>query len=201
VTLPASVQAALDAYSARYQELKAPRKLQWKTGLGTVRLELEHGGRSVQYAVSPIHAAIIMHFEERARWPARELADAVGAPLAVLRKKVVFWVNQGVLAESPGQDGAGAYHLVEAGEGATGGGARGPGEEEGVTVVADEEGESAVASAEEQMASDMQIYKVRTEKRMEKVKGVASLKDADVPRPTAVLSCVRLQLGSSSIRH
>lgn len=156
VRLPAPVQSVLDAYSARYQELKAPRKLGWRTGLGTVRLEVERGGRAVQYAVSPIHAAIVWHFQDRPRWAARELAEAVGAPLGVLRKKAVFWVNQGVLAESTGPDGGGLYRLVEGGEGA----ARGPSEEGEVTVVAEEEGESAVTSAEEQMASEMQVYKV-----------------------------------------
>ena len=41
----------LDTYAAKYRSLKAPRKLQWKPNLGTVRLELAIGGQTLEFNV------------------------------------------------------------------------------------------------------------------------------------------------------
>lgn len=45
--------------------------------------------------VSPFHASVLMHFQTRPEWPAAELAEQMGVEPDVLRRKVVFWINQG----------------------------------------------------------------------------------------------------------
>lgn len=45
--------------------------------------------------VSPFHASVLMHFQTRPEWPAAELAERMGVAPDVLRRKVVFWINQG----------------------------------------------------------------------------------------------------------
>ncbi|CAI5951627.1 unnamed protein product [Closterium sp. NIES-64] len=130
VRLPAPVTKLMEEYSTNYATLKAPRKLQWKANLGCVTIELEFGnGRSTQqYTVTPVQAAIILKFqtagagggdkcggsaddgaengevnkedETRPQWAASELAAAVGLSVPVLRRRITFWVNQGVIVES-----------------------------------------------------------------------------------------------------
>ena len=51
------------AYAARFSIVKTPRKLVWMKHLGSVDLTLTVGPREVDFTVTPIHAAIIMHFK------------------------------------------------------------------------------------------------------------------------------------------
>lgn len=103
--------------------MQAPRKLEWRPSLGTVQLELCIGGQELELSVrlppcaccsvhapaqglgtlfppppnqvSPVHAAIILQFRSRASWPVAELAAALGLAPEALRRKAVYWVNQG----------------------------------------------------------------------------------------------------------
>ena len=127
--LPSDVSAMLVTYGAKYRSLKAPRKLEWKPNLGSVQLELTIGDQqldvSVSYPflasspehllfplrptsfydltfslqVSPFHAAVLMHFQSRPEWPAAELALEMGVAPDILRRKAIFWINQGKLYE------------------------------------------------------------------------------------------------------
>ncbi|KAI3433290.1 hypothetical protein D9Q98_003109 [Chlorella vulgaris] len=99
-TLPPEVQAMLSTYAAKYRSLKAPRKLQWRPNLGTVQLELVIGEQTLEFNVSPFHASVLMHFHSRPEWPAADLADKMGVAPDVLRRKMMYWINQGVLSES-----------------------------------------------------------------------------------------------------
>ncbi|AQK66847.1 Anaphase-promoting complex subunit 2 [Zea mays] len=67
LVVPASVDQLLSDYAKRFHQIKTPRKLLWKKNLGTVKLELQFDGRSVQFTVAPVHAAIIMRFQEKSR--------------------------------------------------------------------------------------------------------------------------------------
>lgn len=98
--LPPEVSAMLSTYAAKYRSLKAPRKLQWRPSLGTVSLELAIGDQTLEFNVSPFHASVLMHFQSRPEWPAAELAERMGVAPDALRRKIVFWINQGVLSES-----------------------------------------------------------------------------------------------------
>lgn len=48
--------------------------------------------------VSPLHAAVLMRFQQQAEWLATELAQALGVAPEALRRKAVFWINQGARA-------------------------------------------------------------------------------------------------------
>ena len=45
--------------------------------------------------VSPFHASVLMHFQNRPEWPAGELAAKMGVAPDALRRKIIFWINQG----------------------------------------------------------------------------------------------------------
>lgn len=85
--------------------------------------------------------------QEQQRWGAAELAEALGLPAAVLRRKALFWVNAGVLVESRAGAGAPVYtaaqHYSAAADGAA------------AAAVEEEAGPSA---AEEQAAADMAVH-------------------------------------------
>lgn len=51
------------AYAARFSIVKTPRKLVWMKHLGSVDLTLTVGSREVDFTVTPIYAAIIIHFK------------------------------------------------------------------------------------------------------------------------------------------
>ncbi|TYJ96026.1 anaphase-promoting complex subunit 2 [Cucumis melo var. makuwa] len=97
INLPASVDHLLTDYAQRFNEIKTPRKLQWKKNLGTVKLELQFEDRELQFSVAPVHAVIIMQFQHKKSWSARSLAAAVGVPVDVLSRRINFWVNKGTI--------------------------------------------------------------------------------------------------------
>lgn len=43
---------------------------------------------------------IITVVQARAEWPAAQLAHVVGLSMEALRLRIMFWINQGVLAEA-----------------------------------------------------------------------------------------------------
>ncbi|CAN1321478.1 Anaphase-promoting complex subunit 2 [Linum perenne] len=163
LTLPAPIDQLLTDYANRYHEIKTPRKLLWKKNLGTVKLELQFEDREVQFTVTPIHAAIIMQFQDQTSWTSNQLASTLGVPVDVLNRRITFWISkafifiQGIVAESLGTEpNDNVYTLVEgnadAGKNA---GVSGTCEE---LLPGDDEGESSVASAEDQLRKEMTVY-------------------------------------------
>ena len=150
--LPAEVEARLATYWQRFHTIKAPRKLVWKKGLGSVRLHLTLAGARREFCVSPLHASIMLRFDGADRWELEALAEAMSLAPAVLRRKMRMWVNAGVLLEQQAADGSVAYSVVEALFSADEEG------EMGAPPAVDEERESAVATAEEQEAAGMRVY-------------------------------------------
>lgn len=149
LALPQPVEMALSRYAARFEALKAPRKLLWRKTLGAVALELRLGGETRTFNVSPPHAALVWRFSERDAWRADELAAALQLPLPALRKRAALWVNAGVLRESRDASSQLVFTVADAfgdAEGAVPG--AGGGEDAG----------GAVASAEEQAAAEMAVY-------------------------------------------
>eukprot|EP00898_Chlorokybus_atmophyticus_P006884 jgi/Chlat1/7197/Chrsp57S06846 len=112
VAMPPQVQSMLDTYAAKYHTIKTPRKLQWKSQLGSVKLELQFADGAAQFQVSSVHAAIILHFQERTQWSSVDLAAVMNLQPSVLRRKAMLWVNQGVLTEK--RNGAAGDVVYEA---------------------------------------------------------------------------------------
>ncbi|XP_010467021.1 PREDICTED: anaphase-promoting complex subunit 2 [Camelina sativa] len=150
--LPGPIDKLLSDYANRYHEIKTPRKLLWKKNLGTVKLELQFEDRTMQFTVSPTHAAIIMQFQEKKSWTSKDLAAVIGVPVDVLTRRVNFWISKGVLRESTGVDStSNVLTLVES--------ITDSGKNEGEELLTgDEESETSIASVEDQLRKEMTIY-------------------------------------------
>ncbi|URD73047.1 Anaphase promoting complex (APC) subunit 2 [Musa troglodytarum] len=157
LNIPTVVEQLLSDYARRFHEIKTPRKLLWKKNLGTVKLELQFEDRSMQFTVSPMHAVIIMQFQEQTSWTSKNLAAAIGVPTDTLNKRINFWISKGVLAESVGSDSDNHIFTIvsdmvdpnKTGINNT--------RCEGILAM-DEECERSVASVEEQLRKEMTVY-------------------------------------------
>lgn len=157
INLPEPVEQLLTDYAKRYTEIKTPRKLIWKKNLGSVKLELQFEDRAMQFNVTPLHASIIMQFQDQKKWTSKNLAAAVGVPVDVLNRRINFWISKGVLAESVGADSADhVFTLVETMNDTGKSGAIDGGCEE--LLAGDEDGERSVASVEDQLRKEMTVY-------------------------------------------
>ncbi|KAI3467318.1 hypothetical protein Pfo_023981 [Paulownia fortunei] len=156
LNIPGPVDQLLSDYAKRFNEIKTPRKLLWKKNLGTVKLELQFEDRMLSFTVTPLHASIISQFEDQTSWISKNLAAAVGVPVDVLNRRIYFWINKGILAESVLESGDHKFTLVEAlvESGKTGANS-GSCEE---LLVGDEDGERSVASVEDQLRKEMTVY-------------------------------------------
>ncbi|MBN3272417.1 ANC2 protein, partial [Polyodon spathula] len=146
--LPAPIKEVMESFTKRYEKLKAMRTLSWKPHLGSVTLDLELGDRTLSnLSVSPVHAAIIMHFQDRSSWTLEELGEALEMPASVLRRRMTLWQQQGVLREEP----AGTFVVVEKAQ------CERP-EKNVVLLESDEEGESNMATQSEQKEEKLQMF-------------------------------------------
>lgn len=146
LVLPPSVQKSLDNYTKAFETIKGNRTLQWKPHLGQVELEIEIGNKLLNFSVSPIHATIIYHFQEKATWTLEELSSVTHVTSTVLRRKLALWQSQGLLQEEE----PGVFVLVEDGQPTA------PNVE--VEEEDDEEAQSVTASTQDQKESDLQMY-------------------------------------------
>ena len=55
----------MDNYLKSFKSLKPNRSLKWKSSLGTVELELQFEGKTLDFTVNPVQATIIMHFQDQ----------------------------------------------------------------------------------------------------------------------------------------
>ncbi|OMO71854.1 hypothetical protein COLO4_27998 [Corchorus olitorius] len=155
--LPEPVDHLLSDYARRFHEVKTPRKLLWKKNLGTVKLELQFEDKAMQFTVGPVHAAIIMQFQEQTSWTSKNLAAATGIPVDVLNRRISFWISKGVLTESLGTDPSDhVFTLVEGMVDTSKNSGNGGNSEELLAV--DEEAERSVASVEDQLRKEMMVY-------------------------------------------
>ncbi|KAI3936756.1 hypothetical protein MKW92_019203 [Papaver armeniacum] len=153
LNVPEAVDHLLSDYAKRFNEIKTPRKLIWKKNLGTVKLELQFEDREVQFTVPPLHAAIIMQFQDQqTSWTSKNLAAAVGVPVDTLNRRINFWISKGILSESLGKESD--NHVFTLVDGAARNGVNSANCEE----AADEDGERSVASVEEQLLKEMTVY-------------------------------------------
>ncbi|XP_044037549.1 LOW QUALITY PROTEIN: anaphase-promoting complex subunit 2 [Siniperca chuatsi] len=147
--LPPLVCQAMEAYTHRYEKLKAMRTLSWKPHLGSVTLDVELEDRTLtNLTVSPIHAAIILHFQEKNCWTLEELSAKLGAPKELVHRKLALWQQHGVLREEAG----GRYYVVETGSSKEK-------MERGVMLIdSDEERDSNTTTQSEQREEKLQLF-------------------------------------------
>ena len=63
--LPEYIWKHLKNYTTAFEALKGNRTLVWKPHLGNVDLEIELKERTLQLSVSPVHATILWHFQDK----------------------------------------------------------------------------------------------------------------------------------------
>jgi anaphase-promoting complex subunit 2 len=78
-----------------------------------VDLELDVDGTSRAFTVSPLLANVILHFEDREAWGLNELAKTLAVKPEQLRKRLAYWVNQGVVKQSTPNEGEVLYTVVD----------------------------------------------------------------------------------------
>lgn len=57
----------IENYTNAFETLKGSRTLCWKNHLGIVDLEIELADRTLNLSVSPVHATILMHFQDQSK--------------------------------------------------------------------------------------------------------------------------------------
>ena len=175
-----------ERFHKHFSTIKQARKLKLLPHLGSVDLDLELDDGSVRsFSVSPMHAAIIHHFQAKGSlvrwfvgslvrafsfilrracvesWALEDLATELGCTdsLPLVRRRVVYWVQQGIL-DACGND---VYQVHKVQTEASGDAAAGDGTE-APTAPADEhdfdddEETTAVMSASSRQAETWQIW-------------------------------------------
>ncbi|XP_047323702.1 anaphase-promoting complex subunit 2 [Impatiens glandulifera] len=157
LNIPLPLDNLLTDYAKRFHHIKTPRKLVWKKNLGTVKLELQFEDRLVQFTVTPLLASIIMQFQDQTSWSSKHLAAALGVPVDVLNRRISFWISKGIISETMETEPSDhIFNLVEGVAEGTRAGANSGGCEE--LLVADEDGESSVATLEDQLLKEMTVF-------------------------------------------
>ncbi len=81
----------------------------WFYFLGQVNLEIEIGGKILEFSVTPFHAAIIYKFQEKDTWTINDLSSSLKCSTACIRKRINLWQNCGLLKE----EAKDTFRLVE----------------------------------------------------------------------------------------
>ncbi|KAK9879331.1 hypothetical protein WA026_004182 [Henosepilachna vigintioctopunctata] len=135
-----------ESFTKGFETLKGSRTLCWKNHLGIVDLEIELSSRTLSLSVSPVHATIMMHFQDSNRWTLNDLSKTMQVPPTVLRRKIGFWQSHGLLVENE-QD---IFLLKEETS------------EDNIVqdniIIEDYESESAMASAQDQRDEELQTF-------------------------------------------
>ncbi|GFS60495.1 anaphase-promoting complex subunit 2 [Trichonephila inaurata madagascariensis] len=142
--LPEYIWQNLKKYTTAFEALKGNRSLTWKSHLGSVDLEIELKGRILNLSVSPVHATILWHFQEKSKWSITELSSEMQIQPSVLRRKITLWQNHGVLSETESD----VFELIE--------------EQQTVNreamVIIEEEEESVTASSQDMKEEELQTF-------------------------------------------
>ncbi|KAL9988810.1 hypothetical protein ACROYT_G003298 [Oculina patagonica] len=138
------VQRAMDEYTHGFEALKGMRTLRWKPHLGLVEVEVELADRTLTMSVTPAQATAIIHFQEKERWTLEELSGVMHVPPGLLRRRLGFWISQGVLKE----ESTDTFIVVE----------KQKGQQRIPEVVMDAEVESVMASSQDQREEELQVF-------------------------------------------
>ncbi|KRT84695.1 hypothetical protein AMK59_845 [Oryctes borbonicus] len=142
-----NVNEQMKKYTTCFETLKGNRTLCWKKHLGLVDLDIELPDRTINfYSVTPIHATIILHFQDKCQWNLDELSRVMQVPPTVLRRKIGFWESQYLIVQTS-QD---VFQLVEKSE------------KDNLDVpreiIIEDESESAMASTQDQREEELQTF-------------------------------------------
>ncbi|XP_025843751.2 anaphase-promoting complex subunit 2 [Vulpes vulpes] len=144
--VPEDIREALEVYCKKYEKLKAMRTLSWKHTLGLVTMDVELADRTLSVAVTPVQAVVLLYFQDQATWTLEELSKVVKMPVALLRRRMSVWLQQGVLREEP----SGTFSVVEE--------ERPQDRDSMVLIDSDEESDSGMASQADQKEEELLLF-------------------------------------------
>ncbi|KAK1333947.1 hypothetical protein QTO34_004945 [Cnephaeus nilssonii] len=144
--VPEDIREALEVYCRKYEKLKAMRTLSWKHTLGLVTMDVELADRTLSVAVTPVQAVVLLYFQDQASWTLEALSKAVKMPVALLRRRMAVWLQQGVLREEP----AGTFSVVEE--------ERPQDRDNMVLIDSDDESDSGMASQADQKEEELLLF-------------------------------------------
>lgn len=122
------------------------RTLSWKHTLGLVTMDVELADRTLSVAVTPVQAVVLLYFQDQASWTLEELSKVVKMPVALLRRRMSVWLQQGVLREEP----AGTFSVVEE--------ERPQDRDSMVLLDSDDESDSGMASQADQKEEELLLF-------------------------------------------
>uniref|UniRef100_G1RCZ5 Anaphase-promoting complex subunit 2 n=1 Tax=Nomascus leucogenys TaxID=61853 RepID=G1RCZ5_NOMLE len=125
---------------------QAMRTLSWKHTLGLVTMDVELADRTLSVAVTPVQAVILLYFQDQASWTLEELSKAVKMPVALLRRRMSVWLQQGVLREEP----PGTFSVIEE--------ERPQDRDNMVLIDSDDESDSGMASQADQKEEELLLF-------------------------------------------
>ncbi|CAF1047201.1 unnamed protein product [Brachionus calyciflorus] len=99
IELPKQLEEIQTKFMKSYEAFKGNRTLIWKNTIGLVKIEIEIGKQMFEFDVSPIHAAVIIKFQEKDSWTLSELASSLKMCSFVLKKKIMYWKAQGLIKQ------------------------------------------------------------------------------------------------------
>lgn len=143
IKLPEYIWQHLKKYTAAFETLKGNRTLVWKPHLGLVNMEVTLKDRTLEFTVSPVHATILWHFQDKSKWTINELSSTMQMQASMLRRKITFWQSHGILQEKEKD----VFVLVEE--------KRSQNQD---LVVVEEEAESVTASSHDQREEELQTF-------------------------------------------
>ncbi|GAB5580279.1 anaphase-promoting complex subunit 2 [Prionailurus iriomotensis] len=130
----------------RFPPTRAMRTLSWKHTLGLVTMDVELADRTLSVAVTPVQAVVLLYFQDQASWTLEELSKVVKMPVALLRRRMAVWLQQGVLREEP----AGTFSVVEE--------ERPQDRDSMVLLDSDDESDSGMASQADQKEEELLLF-------------------------------------------
>jgi anaphase-promoting complex subunit 2 len=101
IELPNELKSIQEKITKSFETLKGNRTLLWKNTLGQVTIDVDFGDNHspTEFTVSPVHAAVIIKFQEKETWSLQELSQSLKMCAITLRKKLAFWKSHGLIRE------------------------------------------------------------------------------------------------------
>jgi len=94
------LNSMIGVYEKEFSRLKAPRKLVWQRGLGTLELQLQFdNGRALDITTSPYFASLIFEFCDTSSKSVHDLCASLDCDESSVRKRAAFWLQNGILRE------------------------------------------------------------------------------------------------------
>lgn len=147
--LPEKVLRQFESYTKSYEAHKGNRSLLWRPTNGKVTIDVELGGQTKEFTITPTQATIIIHFEAQKRWTLQELAAQMKITPVVLRKKISFWQSHGLVRETATDE----YRLIEEPDDGASHSVSLP-----VAVEDDEEADNVMESANDEREEALQVF-------------------------------------------